>query len=79
MPEIYFTVQKTIGTLSSTNSANHGKWCKELNIVSWNGREAKFDIRDWNETHEKMGRGVSLTTEEARALRDLLNAINFEE
>ena len=39
-------------------------WKRELNIVSWNGGEAKYDVRDWNEDHTKMGKGVSLTYEQ---------------
>lgn len=41
-------------------------WTKELNIVSWNGAAPKYDIRDWAQDHEKMGKGITLTEEEAR-------------
>lgn len=43
-------------------------WTKELNMISWNGRNPKFDIRDWDSTHDKMGKGVTLTREEAYEL-----------
>ena len=53
-------------------SASNRGWKKELNLVSWNGGNAKLDLRDWDETHEKMGKGVTLTPEEAEKLYELL-------
>jgi hypothetical protein len=52
-------------------------WSKELNLVSWNDHEPKFDIRDWSEGHEKLGKGVTLTGEEIKKLRDILNGIEL--
>jgi hypothetical protein len=70
MADITFDIVKTHGILSEEK----GGWRKELNSVSWNGRNPKFDIRDWAPDHEKMGKGVTLTWEEAQKLRDFLNA-----
>lgn len=58
-----------IATLST------GKWNMELNLVEWcnNGKES-YDIRSWNEDHTRCGKGVSLSKEEAIALRDALNS-----
>ena len=50
-------------------------WTKELNLVSWNGREPKYDIREWDPEHEKMGKGVTLTEEELVALKMLLEEL----
>jgi len=50
-------------------------WNKEVNLVSWNGRPAKLDIRNWQTGHAKCGKGITLTTEEAAELVKLLNAI----
>ena len=47
-------------------------WTKELNVVSWNGGAPKFDIREWNEDHTRMSKGVTLTAEQAAALCELL-------
>jgi hypothetical protein len=69
MPDIKFEITKHIGVLSESAKA----WTKELNLVSWNEREAKYDIRDWSPDHEKMGKGVTLTEAEIAALKDLLN------
>jgi hypothetical protein len=58
-----------LGVISQSRSG----WTKELNLVSWDGRHPKYDIRDWSPGHEKLGRGVTLSREELLALRDLLN------
>ncbi|MCF1684485.1 YdbC family protein [Tetragenococcus halophilus] len=50
-------------------SENAKGWRKELNIVSWNERPPKFDLRDWRSDHEKMGKGITLSNEEFEALK----------
>lgn len=54
-------------------------WTKEINLVSWNGRKAKIDIRDWDENHEKMGKGITLSKEELKALKDILDTIDIDD
>ncbi|MGC4377151.1 PC4/YdbC family ssDNA-binding protein [Fictibacillus sp. Mic-4] len=49
-------------------SVNKNGWRKELNLISWNGKEPKYDIREWSPTREKMGKGVTLTKEELMML-----------
>lgn len=71
MAEIQYTIEKQIGDLSS----NAKGWTKELNLISWNGGKAKYDIRDWAPDHEKMGKGVTLTEDEAQNLYELLKDI----
>jgi len=56
---------------------NNKGWSKELNLISWNDREPKYDIRDWAPKHEKMGKGVTLSVEELKKLRDLLNEMEL--
>ena len=68
MADITFDIVKTYGVISEEK----GGWKKELNLVSWNGRAPKFDIRDWSPDHEKMGKGITLTKEEAAKLVELL-------
>lgn len=70
MNEIKYEILKTIGVLSTSASG----WKKELNLISWNDREPKYDLRDWSADHSKMGKGVTLTVEELSALRELLNS-----
>lgn len=55
-----FEIKEHIGVLMERPSG----WRKELNIVSWNGGAPKYDIREWDEAHEKMTRGITLTEEE---------------
>ena len=64
---------ETIGPL--TESAKG--WTKELSLVSWNDKDPKCDVREWSLGHDKMGKGVTLTKEELRKLRDLLNGMNL--
>ncbi|MDR5659993.1 YdbC family protein [Serpentinicella sp. ANB-PHB4] len=73
MPSIKYEIKETVGTLSENNKG----WAKELNLISWNDREPKFDIRDWAPEHEKMGKGVTLNKEELRKLRDILNGMDL--
>jgi hypothetical protein len=68
MPDITFDIVKHYGVLSEEKSG----WKKELNLVSWNGRSPKIDIRDWAPGHEKMGKGITLAPEEAAKLRELI-------
>jgi hypothetical protein len=60
---------KKIGVLSKSASASG--WQKELNLISWNDRDPKYDIREWSADHEKMGKGVTLSTKELSALKEL--------
>lgn len=73
MPEINFELIKNIGTLSESSKG----WTKELNLISWNGREPKYDIRDWDPEHQKMGKGVTLTVEELGRLKELLDGMDL--
>lgn len=69
MSEIKYEIIEQLGVLSETEKG----WKKELNLISWNNREPKYDIRDWSENHEKMGKGITLTEDEATKLRNILN------
>ena len=72
MSEIKCTTIEKIGIIrQSTNG-----WNKELRLVSWNDADPKYDIRDWSPDDEKMGKGITLTEEEARNLLGLLESIS---
>lgn len=73
MAEIKYEIIKNIGVLSKSASG----WAKELNLISWNDRDPKYDLRDWSADHEKMGKGVTLSAEELSALKVLLNSIEL--
>ncbi len=69
MAEIKFEIKETTGVLSESAKG----WKKELNLISWNDKEPKYDIRDWDSEHNKMGKGVTLSVEELKKLKEILN------
>ena len=73
MADFKFEIIEHYGQLSE----NAKGWSKELRKVSWNEREPKFDIRDWSPEYDKMGKGLTLTEEELRVLRDVLNKMDL--
>ena len=70
---IKFEIQENYLVFSKNNKG----WTKELNLVSWNDRDPKFDIREWDENHEKMSKGITLTEEEILKLKDCLNNLDI--
>ncbi len=71
MSEFKFEITKHISTLSEKQNG----WTKELNMVSWNGREPKYDIREWDPDHVKMSKGITFTEEEIDILKSSLQDI----
>lgn len=69
MVDFSFEILEHIGVLQESNDSN---WTKEVNLVSWNGGTPKIDIRDWDENHERMSRGITLTEEQAQKLAEAL-------
>jgi hypothetical protein len=81
MSDIKYEIVKKIGVLSkpalSRAEGSTSGWGKELNLISWNDREAKYDLRDWSADGTKMGKGVTLSKEELIALKELLNSMEL--
>jgi len=75
MAEFTYEIVEELGVLSETSRG----WTKEFNLISWNGREPKYDIREWAPEHEKMGKGVTLSGDETAELKRLLAGIDFDE
>lgn len=71
--EVKYEIYKECGNLCQPNNG----WTKELNVISWNNREPVYDIRTWSQNHEKMGKGVTLTISEIKALKELLNTLEL--
>ncbi len=71
MADIKYEIVEEIAVISENSKG----WRKELNLVSWNDGEPKYDIRDWSPDHEKMGKGIILTEEEAIQLYLALSQI----
>lgn len=71
--EFKFEVVKTLGVVSEGKNG----WKKELNLVSWSNRPPKYDIREWNEDHTQMRKGITLTDEEIAVLKEILDEIDL--
>ena len=70
---IKFEIMEHKGTLSTSSKG----WTKELNLVSWNDREAKYDLREWDPDHTKMSKGLTFTVNELKRLKDILISIDL--
>ena len=75
MADFKFDIKNTLGTISE----NAKGWKREVNLMTWNNKKAKVDIREWDEKHEQMGKGITLSKEELKQLKDILNGINIDE
>lgn len=65
--EFKYEIRKNLGVLSKSRNG----WTKEVNVISWNGRPEKIDIREWSPEHDKMSKGLSLTEDEMDELVDI--------
>lgn len=68
MKDIQYEIKKEIAVLSKSDSG----YTKEINLISWNGKEPKYDIRSFSPNREKCGKGITLTANEAVALLEAL-------
>ncbi len=73
MNEIKYEIIEQLGVLSESPKG----WRTELNFVSWNDREPKYDLRGWSENHEKMGKGITLSKEEMEKLKEIIKNKNL--
>ena len=49
-----------------------------LRFMSWNGKEARYDLRPWkvdDDGEEKCGKGIALSGEELEALGELIKEL----
>ena len=73
MPEFTDEITEPIGILSQSTNG----WSRQINLISWNGRAPKYDIRDWAPGNEKMGKGISMSLEELKALKEILDEMEI--
>ena len=66
--EVTFEIIEEIGIISTQDTG----WTKEINLVSWNGGAAKYDIREWDPSHERMSKGITLRENEMRTLLEVM-------
>lgn len=70
MKEIQYEIRQEIAVLSRSDSG----YTKEINLISWNGAEPKYDIRSFSPNRERCGKGITMTAEEAKQLLKALQA-----
>jgi len=75
MADFKFDIKKSLGIISESAKG----WKREVNVMTWNNKKAKIDIREWDEKHEQMGKGITLNKEELKQLKDILAEINIDE
>lgn len=68
-----YNIIEKIGVLSSSPTG----WTKELNLISWNDRAPKFDIRSWSPDHQKMGKGLTFSNDELKKIHELLETMKL--
>ena len=73
--EVSYLIQEHLGVLSTSKTG----WNREVNLVSWNDRPSKLDIRDWNPEHTKMSKGLTFNGSEVAFLKEFLNELDIEE
>ena len=73
MAEFTYEVTERIAVLST----NARGWERQLNMISWNDHEPKYDIRDWSPDGSKMSKGISLSHDEMAVLKDILNELEL--
>lgn len=71
MAEFRYEIQENLGVISESSNG----WSRELNLISWNGGNPKYDIRDWAPEHEKMGKGIGLTKDELESLYEIIGEV----
>lgn len=74
MTDRNFEIKETLAVLSDRRP---GGWQKELNLVSWYGKEPVYDLREWNEDHYRMSKGITLTKGELSILREKLQEVEL--
>lgn len=67
---IKYEILNELGVISEKGKG----WRFEFNRISWSGGDPKYDIRQWGPEHEKMGKGITLSEDELRALKKLIDA-----
>lgn len=71
--EFTYTIEKRFGTVS-----NAGALPIELNLISFNGAAARYDLRKWRDKENgehTMQKGITMTREELLELRTFLNGL----
>lgn len=71
MSDFKYEVLEEISELGKVTPSG---WGKVLTLTKFGENSAKLDIRSWNEDFSRMGKGISLSNDEAK---DLFNALGI--
>jgi len=74
MADLKFEIKESYGTLSE----NSRGWKKQVNLVSWNNKDPKVEIRDWSEDNSNCGKGITFTLDEFKILKDTIAKIDIK-
>ncbi|MBY5035317.1 hypothetical protein K6V78_09735 [Streptococcus gallolyticus] len=69
---VTFEIVEHVAVLNTNTSG----WTTELNRVSWNGKPAKYEIRDWNPDHTRGGKGTTFDQEVWENLKKTIKEMN---
>lgn len=72
MSDLKFQIVKSLGVIGEGKEG----WKKEVNLVSWNDRKPKLDIREWDESHAKMKKGITFNASEMKELKSILSDLS---
>ena len=67
-----YNIIETYGEIGRRTDNDGVVWIRELNLISWNGREPLFDVREWNEDRTVMRAGARFNRAELDTLTDIL-------
>ena len=68
-----YEIVKPLGVISTRTDGYGNEWSREVNLVAWNHKRPKIDIREWNSDHSKMSKGITMTDDEAEQLGMVLH------
>ena len=77
MADFKFDIIESFGEIGKAGSNT-----KEVNLISYGGRDPVIDIRSWYEDEDgekKMSKGITLKKDEAAKLRDILEDMDLGE
>lgn len=63
-----FKIHEKIGVVSEKLNG----WTLELNVVSFNGRDAKYDLREWRNDHTELRTGARFSESDLKPLMELI-------
>ena len=79
--EFKYDVKEEIAVLGKTEANNGNVYSKEVNLISYNGSNPVYDVRNWTtmaDGERRMGKGITLNADELKALKEVINKIDVK-